>query len=84
MGAIGENLYVPTPLDGNWPPSLGNQRANSIIDYLKSKMKNKNNIDAIGYGETTIDNNTHKNYLLIAGITRDEKISNSMMSKLSN
>lgn len=63
---------------------LSNQRANSIIDYLKSKMKNKNNIDAIGYGETTIENNTYKNYLLIAGITRDEKISNSMMSKLSN
>ena len=63
---------------------LSKQRANSIIDYLKSKMKNKNNIDAIGYGETTIENNTYKNYLLIAGITRDEKISNSMMSKLSN
>ena len=42
-------------------------------------IKNNNSIESVGYGETTIENNTLKNYLLVGGSFEKEENTSSIM-----
>jgi len=58
---------------------LSEERAASIKNYLVAHIKNNNSIESVGYGETTIENNTLKNYLLVGGSFEKEENTSSIM-----
>lgn len=60
---------------------LSSQRAHSIITYIQSKIEHQNYLESKGFGESTIEENSLKNYVLIGGGFKNEKNADALVSK---